>query len=68
MGEDYVVQPGYQSLIEWCVGEVVRAGGKLKTAEKVTAITLDKEGERQRPRVLKVRVNLSSHPQRMVCK
>jgi hypothetical protein len=45
MGKDLVVQPGYQTVIDWSLDEIAKAGGEVKFDEKIVKITLREEGE-----------------------
>jgi hypothetical protein len=45
IGNDLVVQPGYQKLVEWNVKEVEKAGGQVKLGEEITKMVWNEKSE-----------------------
>lgn len=45
VGKDLVVQPGYQTLVEWSVEEIRKAGGEIKFEQEITDMAWSEESE-----------------------
>jgi hypothetical protein len=45
VGNDLVVQPGYQKLVEWNIDEIKKAGGDIRLSQEITELAWKQEGE-----------------------
>ncbi|UZJ56536.1 hypothetical protein CBS101457_005856 [Exobasidium rhododendri] len=43
IGKDLIVQPGYQTIVEWCLNEIKAGGGDVKLEETITKVALSKD-------------------------
>lgn len=44
IGKDLVVQPGYQTIIDWSIEEILKSGGELKMNERIKKMSLTEKG------------------------